>query len=138
VSPFDAARRFAHPVQNHDSPRLAPPRPTPPAQRPADSAGRGDARPITRACWDALKRANGIRGSVSVRKLPWFAGTLAALHADGWGQSDIARMFGVTRERVRQWFGLFGLSSQFSGSRPRRWSWGAERFLPITPRSAPP
>src|SRR5713226_6291359 len=90
--------------------------------------GDSDLRAFARPRWEALKLAHG---SVSVRRLPGFAASLAALHADGWGQSDIALMFGVTRERVRQWFLACGLASQFWGSRHRLWSWDAGRFIPV-------
>ncbi len=87
-----------------------------------------DLRAFARPHWEALKLAHS---RVGVRRLPGFAASLAALHADGWGQSDIALMFGMTRERVRQWFRACGLKSQFWGSRPRLWSWDAGRFMPV-------
>ncbi len=91
----------------------------------------GHSRLSTRAPWDAWKRAHGVFGSGSVRRLPGFASGLAALHADGWSQSDIARMFGVSRERVHQWFSLCGLVPRFWGSRNRVWSAEAQRFVPV-------
>jgi len=91
----------------------------------------GDGCPLDRDCWDALKRTNGTLGSRSLRDLPGFVTGLVALHADGWGKSDIALMFGVTRERVRQWFRMCGLTTTIRGSRRRRWSWDARRFLPV-------
>jgi hypothetical protein len=90
-----------------------------------------DGRPLDRARWDALKRANGVLGSRSLREFPGFVTSLVALHADGWGHSDIARMFGVTRERVRQWFRMCGLTTAARGSRRRLWSWDARRFVPV-------
>jgi hypothetical protein len=92
-------------------------------------------RAFARPQWEALKRAHGITGPVSVRDLPRFTASLAALHADGWGQHDIALMFGVTRERVRQWFRACALTSQRRGSRPRLWSWDDGRFVPVSVKS---
>ena len=65
--------------------------------------------------------------------------SLTRLYQQGYGDTEIAAMFGVSRERVRQWrerFDLNGVKAPIQGTLERRWddlvmnrSWLAARAV---------
>ena len=68
-------------------------------------------------------------GSGMLADNPRFADALRALMVDnGYGQSDVSIMLGVSRERVRQWANHIGIERGRSGSDMRIWDPEALRF----------
>ena len=82
-----------------------------------------------RVCWELL------RDGQHIKEIPGFREALVELATDGWPLAHIGLMFGVTRERVRQWYRDLGLRSSSRGmlKTPARriWSWEHQRFIPI-------
>lgn len=62
--------------------------------------------------------------------------SLSRLAQQGYGMDEIGVMFGVSRERVRQWAKRYGLTAQFralgKGTKPRVWDPEQNQFVPIT------
>lgn len=62
--------------------------------------------------------------------------SLERLAQQGYGMEDTAVMFGVSRERVRQWAEKYGLTEQFKvlgkGTKPRMWDAEQGRFVAQT------
>lgn len=60
-----------------------------------------------------------------------FVDSLRSLSEQGYSLTDISMMFGVSRERVRQWCVQYNVTRLPMFSPPRRWDWDTGRFVPI-------
>lgn len=84
-----------------------------------------------RQAYRQLKRKHGGR-NVPVDKIPGFIESVQSLLNDGFGLTDVGVMFGVSRERVRQWANQFDLQRRFGpGTRYRIWDDDKDRFVPV-------
>ena len=63
---------------------------------------------------------------------PLFADGLRSLMLEnGYGQTDVGLMLGVSRERVRQWANQLGIAREHSGSEKRLWDPETNRFVNV-------
>lgn len=84
--------------------------------------------------WLELKRENGWL-STPVGEIPGFRDSLQRLYNQGYSPSDISAFFGVSRERVRQWFNQLGIVRDgVHGSMVRVWDDERNRFAAVHPR----
>lgn len=82
--------------------------------------------------WDAFRDRWIVPGE-SLAQIPRFVESLQSLVDQGYGLTDIGCMFGVSRERVRQWCGKFGVERDgSSGTAFRLWSPEQGRFVGLT------
>jgi len=86
-----------------------------------------DERAALRAVWRRMIPRDG-----SVWDVPFFRRSLLSLAAQGYVLQDIGAMFGVSRERARQWFAILGVRAcdLRNGSR-RVWDWKRRRFVAV-------
>jgi hypothetical protein len=83
--------------------------------------------------WNALKVEHGVGQRTdgvckSVFDIPGFVASLRQLvETHDYGHTDVGLMFGVSRERVRQWCKELGIRKKYQGSSLRIWD--AERGL---------
>lgn len=71
---------------------------------------REEIRKYHKKLWGRWKKENGVGKLDSlVEKIPGFLDSLEQLHLYGYSLTDIGVMFGLTRERVRQYFEKHGL-----------------------------
>lgn len=96
-----------------------------------------DLQAVTRAnakAWPEWRwLLTGKRHNGPVESIPGFRESLDSLYNDqGYSQVDIGAFFGVSRERVRQWFGILGIETkraQPRGSMLREWDASQDRFV---------
>ncbi len=91
---------------------------------------------VHKPLWDKLKKERwkiGENGSGSLTSIPEFADSLRLLLVDqGYSFTDVGTMFGVSRERVRQWAGALGIQKRHGqGSDMRVWDRKAGRFRTV-------
>lgn len=95
---------------------------------------RADAREVSafnRALWAEKKEVEGWN---SVREIPGFLECLQEMYDGGYSITDIAVVFGLSTERIRQYFEKFPeLTRRRKGSLLRFWSDEHECFMPYTP-----
>lgn len=72
-----------------------------------------------------------LRGSAAtVKDVPELLESIAVLFSQGYALEDVALMFGVSRERVRQWANRHGIIRPFSWTPQRAWSDEHNCFMP--------
>lgn len=90
-----------------------------------DAAARNEIAVFHRPYWEALKQQQDVSVYSTV-----FRASIARLVEQGYCASDIAMMFGVSRERARQWFMSLGLDPHF-GTKPRVWDPERGHFVAV-------
>ena len=83
-----------------------------------------EVRAIVGPIWAKIHRGR-------VFNVPGFRSSLNSLIQQGYGQDDISLMFGVSRERVRQYLKMIGVRSIAGQNGGRRWNDRLRRFDPI-------
>jgi len=90
-----------------------------------------DERAALRAVWRRMIPRDG-----SVWDVPFFRRSLLSLARQGYVLQDIGAMFGVSRERARQWFAAIGVRpKELRGGGRRLWDWKRQRFITVDYRS---
>jgi hypothetical protein len=87
------------------------------------------------AAADALRNLKKGYGGANtpVEQIPGLLESVRYLLGDGYGLTDVATMFGVSRERIRQWATKFDIQRHTkSGSSFRLWDDAARRFVPVS------
>lgn len=100
---------------------------------------------MTKLSWDAadrdavrrfhsplFRRWKARRDAWSIVDIPGFVESLQALHDYGYSLTDIACTWGVTRERVRQWFEKYGLERHEEAASVRVWDDDLACFYPVS------
>lgn len=97
-----------------------------------DEKDREDCREYHRRYYRALKKSHGgIHTAVS--EIPGFVSSVRWALQDGFSLTDVGVMFGVSRERVRQWCEEFEIErGKHEGSQYRLWSDEENRFVPVS------
>jgi hypothetical protein len=88
-------------------------------------------RAVVRPFWER------IRSKSCVYEIPGFQASLTSLVDQGYALNDISLMFGVSRERVRQWLRKFSLTSIAKETPMRRWDDTRNEFVPCPAREHP-
>lgn len=108
-------------------------------ERWKDRADANEVRSYHKPLFQRWKRRQGFKmgGTMRLDEATDLIPSVQALYDYGYSQSDIAVMFGVTRECVRQWFERYDLerydgSESGSGSLARLWDDEAMCFLPVS------
>jgi hypothetical protein len=93
---------------------------------------------FTRGFWCSVRDSHiGDTPRASVANIPGFVPSLRRLVDMGYGHTDIGLMFGLSRERIRQWCDRFGIAHpnpSGKGSLPRFWCDEHSRFESVDPK----
>lgn len=111
----------------------------PDAQAPSPKGGgrvRGDISPAAkrqitefhRPMWEALR---GPAGQGIEQAVPGVLKSIQMLFDQGYSQTDVAMMFGMSRERIRQITARHHLKPFCTATPPRIWSWDRSEFIAI-------
>lgn len=77
------------------------------------------------------------RGDSSLfERVPYAAASLERLVQQGYGETDIGMMLGVTQHAVHDWLGRLGLRSVHQHKRARIWSDERRCFVPVVTHQA--
>ena len=101
-----------------------------------DAASREEVTAHSRELWGQMKERNGWSVTMPGRDIPGFFECLQEMYDGGYSFTDIASVFGMSRERIRQLFNKEPrLRFTDTGSLYRYWDPEAERFMPVKPEA---
>jgi hypothetical protein len=96
------------------------------------SRDREETLPHNKELWEEWKKDHGYSDRIPVKQIPGFLESIEQLSIYGYSYTDIGVMFGLCRERIRQYFREYGLqTNETRGAMYRIWDDEKNCFVPI-------